>query len=255
VRRAALTQSPTLIQESSLRKSFMLAGAAALTIGVAGVAYAQTTFPAPAPTATLKVSPSKAGTKKKPKSVKVTLGIKNNVESKTTATTIQITFPKTLKVSTKGLDQCTKSDDVILAQTPAKACPKAIAGKGVAHALLSPYTATPAAFNFDVTSVVGKSELLFALKQTNGGINAVLHGKMSGRTLTVKIPSFLYNPGGTYSALSDLSTTISKKKGKHYLVSSVGCGYKVGVKLGYIPNPTPPAASSASTTAKASCKK
>ena len=57
------------------------------------------------------MSPTKAGTKSKPKSEKLKLSVKNNAESKTTAAKITITFPSTLKISTKGLDQCTASDD------------------------------------------------------------------------------------------------------------------------------------------------
>jgi hypothetical protein len=239
-----------------LRKSFLVAGTATLALGVAGVAYAQN--PAPEPTVEVSVSPSKAGTKSKPKSVKLKLEVTNNVsESKATASKIAITLPSTLKLSTKGLDQCTATDDELL-EGPKAVCPKAIAGKGTAHAIVNPY-ASPANVTFTVTPLVGKNELLFHLKQTPGDVQAVLHGKISGKKLTISIPTFLQQPApGTFSALADLTTTLSKKKGKNYLLSTTGCSggaHKVSVTETFVPNPTPPAVTSKTATGEAKCSK
>ena len=47
-------------------------------------------------------------------------------------------------------------------------------------------------------------------------------------------------------------------EGKNYLISSTGCSggkHKIPVTVGYVPNPTPPTASSASTTLEAKCSK
>jgi hypothetical protein len=239
-----------------LRKSFMAAGAAALAVGAAGVAYAQN--PAPSITATGTVSPSKAGTKAKPKAVKVSLKVTNDPASKTTAAKIAITFPSTLKLSTKGLPQCTKSDSVI-ETGPSKVCKASIAGSGTASALLNPNAPTPAPLSFKVTPIVGKNELLFFLQQSPGSVQAVLHGKISGRKLTIAIPDFLQNPApSVYSALNGLSTTLSLKKSGKALFSTTGCtagAQKVGVTITYAPNPNPPAAPSASSTASAKCSK
>ena len=237
-----------------MRKSFLVAGVATAVFGTAGIAYAQNA--APEPTVTVKVSPTKAGTKSKPKSEKLTLTVKNNVtESKATAAKIAITLPSTLKLSTKGLDQCTVTDDALLAG-PKSVCPKAVAGSGEAHAIVNPY-ASPANVTFNVTAVVGKNELLFYLAQTPGNVKAILHGKISGKKLTISIPEFLQQPApGTYSALADLTTTLTKKKGSNYLISSVGCkgkAHKVSVTVGYAPNPNAPAKPSATNTADAKC--
>ncbi len=86
-----------------MRKSFLVAGVAALSLGVTSVAMAQN--PAPVLDATATVSPSKAGTKSKPKSEKFKLVVKNSEESKATASKITVTFPSTLKMSTSGLDR------------------------------------------------------------------------------------------------------------------------------------------------------
>ncbi len=234
-----------------MRKSLIAAGATALAVGAAGVAYAQ----APSISVTASVSPTAAGTASKPKSEKLTLSVKNDPSSHTTAKRITITMPSTLKLSTKGLPQCTKSDTEIL-NGPAKVCKTSIAGKGTASAILNP-TGTPAPLSFKVIPLVGKNELLFYLEQTGGAVKAVLHGKISGKKLTIAIPGFLQMPAtGTYSALNGLDTTLSLKKGKHYLLSSTGCkskAQKIGVTVGYAPNPNPPAAPSASGSASAKC--
>jgi hypothetical protein len=234
-----------------LRKPFLAAGTAALALGVAGIAYAQT--PPPSITATASVSPTKAGTKSKPKSEKLKLKVVNNKESKTTAAKITITVPSTLKVSTSGLDVCKASDDELLASTAV--CKKSIAGKGTAHALVNPFAASPAQVEFKVTPVVGNKEVLFVLNSPIA--QAVLHGKISGSKMTISITPELQQPApGTYSALLDLTTELSKKKGSKALISSVGCKskkHKVGVKVDFAPNPNPPAASSASTSVDAKC--
>jgi hypothetical protein len=233
-----------------LRKSLFVAGTATLALGLTGIAIAQT--PAPSIESTASVSPTKAGTKSKPKAETLKLSVKNNVESKTTAEKITITFPSTLKISTKGLDQCTASDEELIAN--ASVCSKAKAGKGTARAVLNPFAATPGPLQFNVVPYVGKNELLFLL---SGSADAVLHGKISGKKMTIVITPQLQQPvPGVYSALNDLATTISKKKGKNSLITSTGCKSKkhtIGVSISYVGNPNPPAASSASKPADAKC--
>jgi hypothetical protein len=241
-----------------LRKSFMAAGAAVLALGATGVAYAQ--LPAGSISGTASVSPTKAGTKSKPKSEKFTLTVKNDGASQTTASSIKITFPSTLKLSTKGLPQCTKSDTAIIDQTPQKACKASIAGKGSANAIVNPHSASPVPLKFTVTPLVGKNQLLFHLAAQGAITNKyVLHGKISGKTLTIAITPDVQQPvPGLYSALVDLTSTLSMKKGKNYLISSTGCSggkHKLPVTVGYAANPTPPTAPSASTTLEAKCNK
>jgi len=235
----------------------MAAGAAAIALGAAGVAYAQN--PAGSITGTASVSPTKAGTKSKPKNEKLTLKVTNDSASKTTASSIKITLPSTLKLSTKGLKQCTKSDDDILRQTPAKACKGSIAGSGSANAVVGPTQPNPVPLKFAVTPIVGKNQLLFYLAATSLANKYVLHGKISGKSLTITITPDVQQPvPGLYSALVDLTSTLSVKKGKNYLISSTGCSggmHKIPVTVGYVNNPTPPTATSASTTLEAKCSK
>jgi hypothetical protein len=239
------------LEETTLRKTFIAAGAATLAVGVAGIAYAQT---APSITATASISPSKAGTKSKPKASQFKLTVKNDPASVTTAKSITITFPKTLKLSTKGLPACTQSDDALAGGNPKTLCKSSVAGTGSAHANLIP----SGAVSFNVTPLVGKNELLFYLAATGGITNKyVLHGKISGSKLTITIPTDVQQPvPGLYSALVDLSTSLKLTKGKNTLISSVGCtggAHKVGVSIGYAPNPNPPTAASASNSASVKC--
>jgi hypothetical protein len=240
-----------------LRKSLIAVGAAVLAISGAGVAYAQNA--APSIVVNTSVSPSKAGTKKKPKTTKFTLTVTNNVtESKATASAIKITFPKTLKLSTKGLPQCTKSDETLTTGGP-NLCKKSIAGSGTSHVILGPSTGNPTNVTFQVTPIVGKNQMLYYLNAPAIGTKAVIHGKLHGSSQTISIPTTLQQPvPGLFSAIVDLHTVISLRKGKHSLVTSSGCsggGHKVAVTETFVPNPTPPAATTATNTGIAPCKK
>ena len=112
-----------------MRKFLIAAIAALASIALASVAVAQTAGDI---TSTTTVSPTKAGTKKKPRAAKVKTFVKNNVPG-TTASTIEIDFPKTVKISGKGLTYCALSQ---FAKPGGKAnCPaKSKAGTGITHA-------------------------------------------------------------------------------------------------------------------------
>ena len=233
-----------------MRKSFLVASVATLALGTAGIAYAQDTTPSIE--ATGSGSPSKAGTKSKPKGVTFKIDVKNNALAKTTAKSIKITFPKTLKVSTKGLDQCTVDDDALIQDR--NLCKKSFAGKGKASANLNPFSTTPSPLSFDVQPIVGKNDLMFLL---SGSADALLHGKIKGQTMTIVITPELQQPvKNVYSALNQLSATINNKKGKNALISSVGCKGKkhtIGVEVAYAGNPNPPAAASAKDSFDIKC--
>ena len=191
-----------------MRKSFLVAGTATLALGLASIAYAQN--PAPSIESTASVSPTKAGTKSKPKAETLKLSVKNNVDSKTTAEKITITFPSTLKISTKGLDQCKASDEELIDKP--SLCSKAKAGSGSARAVLNPNAPAPGPLSFKVVPYVGKNEVLFLL---SGSADAVLHGKISGKKMTIVITPQLQQPvPGTYSALNDLGDDDLQEEGQ-----------------------------------------
>lgn len=236
-----------------MRKSFLVASVATLALGTAGIAYAQDATPSI--TGTGSGSPSKAGTKSKPKPLTFKLDVKNNQAAKTTAKSIKITFPKTIKVSTKGLNECKPANDDALISDPDK-CKSSFAGSGKASANLNPFSTTPAPLSFGVQPIVGKNELMFLL---SGAANTILHGKIKGQTMTIAITEDLQMPApSVYSALGGLSATIKNKKGKNALISSIGCNggkHTIGVEVAYASNPNPPAASSAKDTFDIKCSK
>ena len=239
-----------------MRKYLIAVIAALAALAMATVAVAQSGDV----TATTTVSPTKSGTKKKPKSIKVTTFVQNNVPN-TTAAKIEIDFPKTVKISGKGLTSCKLSK--IQANGPS-ACPsKSKAGSGLSHAVVGPDRIP---LNFDVTAYVGgKNLVIFYIKQQGGTVSKALSGKISkgsggfAQKLVITIPPDLQQPApGLYAALTDLKSTLSLKKGKHALVSSVGCKnkkHKFGAKLTFAPNPAQPPKPSATGTSTATCKK
>jgi len=121
-----------------LRKYLIAALVAVLSLALAAVAIGQTTGDV---SATTTVSPSKSGTKKKPKATKVTTFVKNNVPN-TTASKIEIDFPKNVKISGKGLTKCAVSE---FSKPGGKSnCnKKSLAGTGLANAVVGPERAPP----------------------------------------------------------------------------------------------------------------
>jgi predicted peroxiredoxin len=238
-----------------LRKYLIAVIAALAALAMATVAVAQNSDV----TATTTVSPTKSGTKKKPKSIKVTTFVQNNVPN-TTAAKIEIDFPKTVKISGKGLTSCKLS---AIQANGKSACPaKSKAGTGLSHAVVGPDRIP---LNFDVTAFVGgKNLVIFYIKQQNGTVTKALQGKISkgsgkfAQKLVITIPPDLQQPApGLYAALTDLKSTLSLKKGKNALISTVGCKNKkhvFGAKLTFAPNPNQPPKPSATGTSTAKCK-
>jgi hypothetical protein len=240
-----------------LRKYLVAAVAAFTAIACTGVAHAQN--PAPDPTLSVSITPSKVGTKKKPKSSKVKLRIENNVESKTTMSKLQIDMDRMVKLSGKGLTTCAKTT---IEQDQSACKPASRVGGGVAHALVGPHTVDPTELTLDVDAYVGgKNVIYFRVQGQQIPVVGLLDGRITrgGRRLTLTIPNNLMEPAeNVFSALVDLEATLSKKKGKNALLSTTGCkGGKHTTKatLTYLPNPIPPAANTASTTATTNCKK
>jgi hypothetical protein len=241
-----------------LRKYLFAVVAALASIALASVAVAQTEDVS----SSTSVSPTKAGTKKKPKPVTLKTFVKNNVPG-TTASKIEIDFPKFVKISGKGLTACAPSE---FSKPGGKAnCPaKSKAGTGVTHATLGQGgSGTP--LNFDVTAYVGgKNLVIFYIEQQGGGVTKALQGKISKASgkfkqkLVITIPPDLQQPApGLYGNLNDLTAKLYNKKGKHSLVSTTGCKKKkntFGAKITYAPNPAPPPQASGSGTSTAKCK-
>ena len=238
-----------------MRKFLIAAIAALASIALASVAVAQSQDVS----ATTSVSPKKAGTKKKPQATKITTFVKNNIEG-STASKIEIDFPKTVKISGKGLTKCALAE---FAKPGGKAnCPaKSKAGVGITHAVLGPQRAP---LNFKVSAYVGGNNLvIFYIEQIGGSVTKALQGKISSASgkykqkLVIEIPPDLQQPTvGLYGALTDLKTSLFNKKGKNSLISVNGCKKKkhtFGAKLTFAANEKPAPKPSASGTSTAKC--
>jgi hypothetical protein len=205
-----------------LRKYLIAAIAALTAVALTTVAVAQEQ---PEATMTVKVTPTKAGTKKKPKSSKIRFQVQNN-NAQRTLSEIRITAPSTVKVSPKGLTRCEES--VLEAQGPS-ACPRASrVGTGVANALLGVNGPNPTPLTFEVTAVVtGNRNIGFFLAAQELPVNVLAEGTVSGRNLTIEVPAAAQQPApSVYAGLVSIDTTLRGKKGKNYLVSSTGCKSK-----------------------------
>jgi hypothetical protein len=243
-----------------LRKYLIVAVAAFTAIAFAAVSYAQG-----ADTATLKtkLTPAKAGTKKKPKSTTLDLNIING-NTQRTMSELTVFLPKTLKVSLKGLPKC--APDTIFA----RGCPKsAELGHGVAKAKVGvngpPANVKDLTFvvtAFKTNSTVDGHEMLGFFIDDGGSFQFLTETTLSkasgkfGQKLNIEVPDLAQHVGGTYNGLVSLHTTLGKKVGKRALMASTGCKKKkqpFKVVLTFIENQvTRPGTITKSSTAK--CK-
>jgi hypothetical protein len=201
-----------------LRKFLVAAVAAVTAIAVAApIASAQ----APA-TMKVSVTPTKAGTKSKPKNSTINLSVRN-ADTKRTMSKLAITTAKTFKLSTKGLTRCKAS---VLETRGASACPKASrVGKGTAEALVGVNGTSPTPLTFKVTAVVtGAKNLAFDLVGQQLPIHVMAPGTISGNKLTISVPQAAQQPApNVFAGLVSLQATMTGKKGTNYLASTTGC--------------------------------
>jgi hypothetical protein len=211
-----------------MRKLTLTAAAAVTAIGAVGVAQAVT------PTTALKasVSPTKKGTKKKPKNVKlnvelITQPAPGDPAFATRSTVVH--FDKNIKFDGKHLKSCSQSQ----VQTDETKCPKGSrVGSGTATG-----SALGLTENLTVTAYNGprgtKIELLVD-GQSPLQIHQVIEGKLQsdsgkyGKKLVVAIPDALQQPApGAYATLTDFKTSVkgtgSKKRP---FVGLAGCTKK-----------------------------
>jgi uncharacterized OsmC-like protein len=253
-----------------LRKYLIAALAAITAFAVASVAIAQST---PTATMTVKVTPKKSGTKKKPRNGKVDLKIVNDDPSRT-MDNLKISLPSNGKMNLTGLKKC--SQETIEAQE----CPSSYAlGTGIAEARQGVNTPAPNPLFFKVTPYpMSSRQIGFFLQQlvkdannqpttqvAAGGISVTSVGTLGkakkpyGQKLDIVVPKLAQEfPTGTFNGLVSLQTTLTKKVGKHYLVNNVGCVKKkffFAAELHFIPNPDPANAGTAKVKATSKCSK
>jgi hypothetical protein len=215
-----------------MRKLTVTAAAAVTAIGAVGVAQAVT------PTTAMKasVSPSKKGTKTKPKNVKLSVELitQPNPSDPAFATKSTVVhFDKNLKFGGKYLKTCT-SAQVQADNTKCPAGSKVGSGSATGTALGLTEALTVTAYNGP-----GGSQLeLLVDGQTPQQIHQVIEGKLQsdsgkfGKKLVVAIPEALQQPApGAFATLTDFKTAV-KGTGtkKRPYIGLAGCTKK---KLNY----------------------
>ena len=236
-----------------MKKYLVAALAVSVMAAVAATAVAQ--YPLPVLTFDAGVTPTAAGTKKKPKNSKIRLSLTVPKESRATADQIVFNLPAHVRVSGKGFPFC-PSTELDSTKDPNK-CPKGSkVGQGTASAAFGP-NLTP--INFNVTLFAGaSSELGVWLQATNLPIQKALRGVISRagtpyfQKLTIDIPPELQRQLGAYVYLTGLSATVGatrtqrvkRKRVVRRLVSTVGCPkdkkHRWEARVRFVPNPNPP---------------
>ena len=232
--------------------------------GVAAIAFSAVALGQGADTATLtaKVTPKKAGTKKKPKNATYTLDVVND-NTQRTMSDLDVFLAKNVKLSLKGMPKC--DPDTIFARD----CPaSAVLGKGEAKAKVGVNGTSPTDLTFEVTAfktnspVTGKEMLGFfiddgaSLQFLTETTLTKASGKY-GQRLHIDVPELAQHVGATYNGLVSLNAKLTKKVGKKSLIATTGCVKKkhpYKVDLTFIDN-TVTTAAVISDTATAKCSK
>jgi hypothetical protein len=244
-------------------KRLAITGLAILApLAMTSTAMAQVADPVITPSAS--VTPTKGGTKKKPKNAKVRLAFTVNKEARKTLSGINYFVPSNLKLSGKGFPSCSASK--INAKGEAACAKGSKVGAGTATAVLGPGQ-QPLNFTVNVYSG-GNAELALSLK---GAVDIafkapiVKAGSPYGQEIKVTIPASVQSPAPSlYSYVTSVDTTIGgkftkkvtkkvhgkKKKVKvtYSYASLTGCptsgAHTAGVQLLYAQNDTGPAGQS-----------
>jgi hypothetical protein len=226
-----------------LRKYLIAAVAAVTVISFSAVALAQGPDTA---TLKVKVTPTDAGTKRKPKNSTFVLDVVNNNTSRTMSD-LDVFIARNVRLSLKGMPSC--APDVIFQRK----CPaRTVLGTGEAKAKVGvngpPANVTDLIFKVTAfktkSQVTGKNMLGFFID--NGATLQFLtettltsaSGKY-GQKLHIDVPELAQRVGATYNGLVSLKATLKKKVGSKYLISTVGCKAKkhpYKVDLTFIPN-------------------
>lgn len=231
----------------------------------AAVAMAQ--YAVPVLTTSGKITPSNAGTKKKPKNGLLNVVFNVNGDSNSTLSRIEYTVPSNVRLDGTGFKTC--SVEFIAAQGDSK-CPKAsLVGTGAATALLGP---TKSKLDFNVKVYVSGKKALTLYLVTNL-FTIPIPATISGQTVAFDIPERVQSPvTGLYSYVTSVTANLGKQpgikgsvtkgKGKkrktRNFVSVRGCTGGVhtgGIKAFLANNPNPPSTPFLQGPFSSPCKK
>jgi hypothetical protein len=182
---------------------------------------------------TVKVSPNKAGTKKKPKAVAFTLGIaggtKNGQGQPASSTSLNTTFPSGLKINSKSWPKKSACNLATMrAQKSPNSCPK---GSKVGSGISIAKAGAALTENLKVTAyALTNGNIGFYLLGNPVPLNKTLEGKVvkSGHGLNVVIDPDVYQPApGLFTGITKLEVKFgasAKVKGKKIgIIQSTSC--------------------------------
>ncbi len=233
-----------------MKKYLVAVLAISMMAAVAAVAVAQ--YQLPTVTFDAGVTPTDAGTKKKPKNSKIKLDLKVPKEARVTADQIVFNLPQHVRVSGAKFKYC-PSTELDTTKNPNKCPSGSKVGTGTATAAFGP-NLTP--INFNVTLFAGsRNELGIWLQATNLPIAKALRGVISRagspffQKITIDIPPELQRQLGAYVYLTGLNATIGatngrKGKNRRGLITTIGCPkdkkHRFEARVRFVPNPNPP---------------
>jgi hypothetical protein len=195
-------------------RNLILGGAlvGVLTFAMAGTALATTTTM----DTSLKVSPTKAGTKKKPRAAKLTLGIQGSSPTGLpgTSTRIKVELPKGFQWNGKRwASKARCSAAKATANKSASVCPPGSKiGSGHVTALGGPTGGIVEEIDLTAFVTTGGNLGLFLKATTPVPLGVMLEGKVNGRTIDVAIPKNIQEPiAGVPTGIKTLNFTLSGK--------------------------------------------
>lgn len=195
-------------------RNLILGGAlvGVLSLAMAGTALATDTTM----DTSLKVSPAKAGTKKKPRAAKLTLGIEGSSPSGLPATTtrLKVTLPKGFQWNGKRwASKARCSASMATAKKSASVCPPGSkVGSGHVTALGGPTGGIVEEIDLTAFVTTGGNLGLFLKATTPVPLGVMLEGKVNGRTIDVTIPNNIQEPvPGVATGIKSLRFTLSGK--------------------------------------------
>ena len=206
--------------------TMVVAGTGAILVAVSGVAVAQD--PSTTITADATVSPSKAGTKKKPQGVKLTVKVKwsspADIEKPVTQRAIAF-FPKGSLYNGSKYPKC--SQDQLSRGGPQSCPPKSIMGKGTGTAFADQVLTVP---KITVVNGGGNMVYLYTVLNNPARVQAPVPGKitkMRGKyayKLELTIPRNLQIVAGVPIALRDITITAGGKSWAKDWLATTSCG-------------------------------
>ena len=232
----------------------MMAIAALAVVAMSAVAVAQQDGIVTGQTVDVDVSPTDAGSKKKPKSATAIVTMVTDPDHEPTVDVFTYRFPKQLKVSTTGFKYCTLNK-LSEAQTDA-GCPKGSKiGQGAAAARIG--SRSQGQLNFDVAIYANKGGMTLWLEDTSGlDIRRAIPIEIKdssdpdfNQDLVADIPEDVEYTAGVKVVLESVTVKIGKTRKvvrkrngkrvvkKYFAVSSRGCGsggqQTIGTTLDY----------------------